>query len=208
MQQIQQLAQAEGHLVRALQTATDRVNQIGTDRCDRAMADLTIACCHARDRIKGHIAEAASMIAGLATVLNDIGLEIVADVTVSVSGVIETREPLPETKPVATVAVEGSPESCPQCGPYTSTERLTPTARRCTACGRQWQVPGLDHVEVRDDDGEDVIDLGRTGESLAEEERIASEEPEVVTTVNRVASVPTATTTRPKPSTNGRKKGR
>ena len=186
MNGIQQVAAAETVLVRALQTATDRLNQIGTDKVDRAKADFVVACQGAKDRLRDHMAEVALLLADVASAFGDLGVEIVADVTASVTVTTAPADPLPAPAPVP--AVEGSPESCPQCGPYTATECLTPTARRCTACSRQWSVSGLDGVVVGDDD-EGTVDLGWDGST----ETVPTEP------VNRVA---TAT----KPGRNGRSK--
>ena len=157
MNQIQQIAGAEQRMVRALQLAADRINQIGTDKIERAKDDLAAACHQAKDRLRGHMAEVALMLADVALAFGDLSMEIVADVTASIT--VATVEP---TTPAIPVPVQTTPTTepgdCPDCGPLGQPQQITPTARRCVACGRQWSYTPAD-VAVGDDD-EGTVDLG------------------------------------------------
>ena len=193
MNQIQQIATAEAQMVRALQLATDRINQIGTDKIERAKDDLAAACHQAKDRLRGHMAEVALMLADVALAFGDLSMEIVADVTASIT--VATVEP---TTPAIPVPVQTTPTTepgdCPDCGPLGQPQQITPTARRCVACGRQWSYTPAD-VAVGDDD-EGTVDLGWDGTTPHPDH--APEEPgQVVTVVNRIKDHT--------PSTNGRK---
>jgi len=184
MNQIQQIATAEQQMVRALQLATDRVNQIGTDKVERAKADLASACHQAKDRLRSHMAEVALLLADVAMAFGDLSVEIVADVSASITVTADepTLTAIPAPAPAqATPTTE--PGDCPDCGPLGQPQQITPTARRCAACSRQWSYTPAD-VAVGDDD-EGTVDLGWDGTTPHPDH--APEEPgQVVAPVNRI----------------------